>query len=149
MKKAQFVLYKGEDEVVRSSPWDFEIVPLPALSIKASLFPKFSTKGSDFEIQVYDQYEQMVFRKTGIEIKQGKGSLDRVENIAFNRKYRVVLLKKNYLPRQTYFRFKRGENNIAFEPMLPFDFSGDGAGKWDDIPAFFMNLPLIGNLLPL
>ena len=73
--------------------------------------------------------------------------IDEVENIALGQRYRVVVIKKYYLPRQTYFTFQKGTNEIIFEPMLPIDFSGDGAAGWDDIPALFSDFRKVGLLL--
>jgi hypothetical protein len=147
--ETRFILSKNDKHIVRSPTWNFEIVPLPSLEFAVKSFPKLKTSGSDYEIQLFDEYEQMVFRKKGIEVIRGKGSIERVENIALGRKYRIVILNKYYLPRQTYIRFKKEGNIIKFEPMLPFDFNGDGGFGWSDVPAFFTHPQLIPNLQPL
>ena len=146
--EVQFELYRGEKPVIKSSSWRFEVVPLPSLEIKVGLLPKVVSTDEDFELQIFDQYEQLVFRKSNIKIKNSKGMIDEVENIALERPYRLVILKKYYLPRQTYFNFKKDENNASFKAMLPVDFSGDGALKWNDFGALFTDLRRFDILLP-
>ncbi len=145
--KSQFLLYRDDAVVLKSDLWNFEIVPLPKANLHITLLPKVVTSGKDFELQIFDKQEQMVFKKSKIEIKNSKGAIDEVENIALGQKYRVVMIKKYYLPRQTYVTFKKGTNEIVFEPMLPVDFSGDGAVGWEDIPALFSDFRKIELLL--
>ena len=138
-----FTLYRGDQQVLKSKPWKYTVVPLPQLSFNTTLFPKLITDGNDFEIQVFDEYEQMVFSKKGIEVLKGLGIIDKVENIALGTKYRIVLLKPYYLPRQTYVEFEKGENVVTFERMWPIDSNADGAFTWADIPTFFQHLWLV------
>ncbi len=147
-KVAKFTLLKKGKPVLQSENWEFSIVPLPSLSINASLFPKIQSSGDDFELQLFDEYEQLVFTYTGLRIISGEGRIDEVENIALGKKYRAVLLKPNYLPRQTFVTFAREGNEVAFDRMLPFDFNGDGASTFADVSGFFAKPSLIKNLLP-
>ncbi len=147
--KTEFVLYRGDEVIMKSNQWTFTIVPLPPLDFKVGLFPKFNTNSTNFEVQFFDEYEQLVFKISSLKVVNGKGNIEKVENIALGRKYRVVVLKKNYLPRQTFVRFKKENNEIEFESMLPLDFSGDGALNWNDIPAFFTSPQGILNIMPV
>ncbi len=147
--KTEFVLYRGNEVVMKSNTWTFTIVPLPSLDFKVGLFPKFSTNSNNFEVQFFDEYEQLVFKIASLPVEKGKGRIEKVENIALGRKYRAVILKKGYLPRQTFVRFQKGNNEIKFDSMIPLDFSGDGALNWSDFPSFFTNPQGIRNLLPL
>lgn len=146
--ETQFILYKGEKEVLRSRPWKFTVVPLPALDFEVSLFPKINQNIEDFEIQFFDEYEQLVFKVKGIDIKNGRGTITRVENIALGRTYRAVILKKYYLPRQAFVVFEEEDNSLKFERMLPFDFTGDGALRFDDISTAFTDYKKLRLLLP-
>lgn len=146
--ETQFILYKDKEEILRSKPWSFTVVPLPSLEFEVSVFPKFDLSLEDFELQVFDEYEQLVFKTKGVDTVHGKGVIDKVENIAIGRKYRVVILKNNYLPRQMYVVFKEKDNSIKFERMLPFDFTGDGAFRWNDITTFFTSSTSYKLLLP-
>ncbi len=148
LTETQFILYKGTEEVIRSKPWQFTVVPLPPLAFEVSLFPKFDLTLEDFELQFFDEYEQLVFKTKGIDIQNGKGVIEKVENIALGRTYRVVILKKNYLPRQVYVVFKEEENKVKFERMLPFDFTEDGAFLWDDVVTMFTQPHKLSIFLP-
>jgi len=143
-----FVLNRDDQVVLESGVWHYEVVPLPSLNLDVSVFPKLKANDDDFEIQVFDQYEQIVFKQKSIKVEGGVGYISKVENIALGDKYRVVLLKKHYLPRQEYIIFKKGSNEIEFERLLPFDFDGDGALRFQDIPALFKNLKLLGMWVP-
>ncbi len=138
-----FNLKRGDEVVLKSRPWQYTVVQLPSLTFDTSLFPKFITSGDDFEIQVFDEYEQLVFSRSGIEVAKGEGTIDKIENIALGTPYRVVLLKQHYLPRQSHIEFQKGENEVRFERMWPFDSNGDGAFTWSDFSAFFQNLKMI------
>jgi len=147
-KQVRFDIMRGGKPAISSDMWEYEVVPLPSLTYEASLFPQFSTTTDGFELQLFDEYEQMIYSNKRVVVMKGKGSVSVVENIALGKPYRVVLLKKYYLPRQTYVTFTKGKNSIRFEPMLPLDFDGDGAFRWGDVPALFQNLHLIRNLFP-
>jgi hypothetical protein len=130
-------LLRNGNSVVTSKKINFEIVPRPELLFKVSLFPIKNAKDEVFEIQIFDEKEHMVTRATNLRVVEGVGLVDQVENIALDKKYRVVILNTGYLPRQVYVTFKK-ENNLAhFEPMLPFDPSGDGALTFADVFAIF------------
>ncbi len=146
--QTKFVINRDDQPVIESGIWDYEVVPLPSLSIDVSIFPKLNANDDKFELQVFDQYEQIVFKQKDIKVTDGVGYIQKVENIALGDKYRVVLLKKHYLPRQEYIVFKKGSNDIEFERMFPLDFDGDGALKFKDIPALFKNLKLLGMWVP-
>jgi len=140
----RLVLYHAEDQVLQSSDWNYEVVSLPSLMFSVSLFPKQNTQGSDFELQIFNAHEELVFRKRGIQVIDGNGSIEKVDNVALGKKYRIVLLKKYYLPRQTYTSFQKDENEIIFKRMIPLDFDGDGAIGWRDIGAAFKSIRLLG-----
>lgn len=143
-KVSNIVLMRDDKKILQSLPWNFEVIPLPPLDFKASLFPKVMTNGSDFEIQVFDEDEELVYKESDVVVEKGKARLEKIENIALDTKYRVVLLKKYYLPAQTFVKFKKGENEIKFKNMYPFDLNGDGAWSWSDIGAFFTNTQMWG-----
>lgn len=147
-KTSRIALYRGDKKIIESKPWTYQVVPLPALTINASLFPKISSNGEDFELQVFDEHEELVFKQKKINIKNGKGFIPKVENIALNRKYRLVILRKFYLPTQTYITFKKGTNEIRFKRMLPLDANGDGNLTFDDSWEIFRNPGIIGKWFP-
>ncbi|MEI6533390.1 MAG: hypothetical protein WCO06_06135 [Candidatus Roizmanbacteria bacterium] len=136
VKKAQIMLYKNETKIVEGPPLEFEIKPLPSLEFKANLYPKTDTSANDFEIQIFDQDQQMVFDRENIKVENGKGNVKDISNIALDDTYRIVLLKKYYLPRQGHIKFKLEGNKLEFERMYPLDFSNDGALGWNDILDF-------------
>lgn len=68
-----------------------------------------------------------------MKVERGKGFIQEIQNIALGKKYRIVILKKGYLPRQTFVTFQKGNNAAEFKLMLPLDFNGDGKLDWTDI----------------
>ncbi len=146
--ETRFILNRDNEPILESGIWNYEVVPLPSLAFKALLFPKFRTNDTGFEIQIFDEYEQIVFKKKDLNIEDGNGFIDKIENIALGEQYRVVLLKQYYLPRQAYIVFNKDKNEIRFERMIPLDFDGDGALRWRDISSVFRNIKLLGMWLP-
>jgi hypothetical protein len=142
-EKIEVGLFKNDQLLVDLFSWDFKIVPWPSLTFKVSLFPKIKTQGDDFEIQIFDKEERLVYKKTKVKVIEGKGAVERIANIALNKPYRLVILKPYYLPRQTYIVFKRENNQAFFEKMLPLDFNQDGKLAVSDFIALLKELSLL------
>jgi len=147
-EKIRFILQKNGKNILESKDYIFRILPLPSLKIKTGLFPKLNDSASDFEIQIFDEKENLIYKKKNIEIKVGTGIIDNVENIVFGKKYRLVILKPYYLPRQNYLTFKKGENVISFKPILPFDFNLDGYFSLRDILELLKKPKLLTLIFP-
>jgi len=140
--ESSIALYHKDNLILESNKWDYEVLTLPSLIFDISLFPKISTQGENFELQIFNKHDDLVFRKSGISVLDGQGSIEKIDNVTLGEKYRMVLIKADYLPRQTYTIFKEGENTIAFDPMIPLDFDGNGALEWKDINTLFTHLKL-------
>ena len=142
------VLVKKGKTIIQTKEMNIIIDPLPSLNFKASLFPKLKSTGEDFELQLFDSDETLVFKKKGIWVRDGNGIVDQVQNIALGKKYRIVLLKPYYLPRQTFIIFKKGQNEFMFKKMYPLDFSKDGKLDWGDVGELLKKPALLFNLIP-
>jgi len=136
-QKIKFILTRNKTKVLESDIWDFNILPLPSLEFEIGLFPFMKGRGEDFELQIFDAEERLVFKKKGISVNKGKGTVKTIQNIALDELYRVVILKPGYLPRQSYYVFKEKDNSIKLKSMLPFDFNNDGKFDWNDILKLF------------
>lgn len=134
--KVKFVLKKDDKVVLESSFWQFQVLPLPSLSFQVDFWPIGKGRGDDFEIQIFDIDERLVFKKKGVAVKDGKGMIDEIQNIALDELYRVVILKKKYLPRQKYIVFQKENNFLRFEKLLPFDRNENGRLDWEDLIMF-------------
>ncbi|VVA43738.1 conserved exported hypothetical protein [Candidatus Roizmanbacteria bacterium] len=130
-KKIKFILQKNNKNILLSDEWNIKILPLPSL--------KFETwgRGDDYEIQIWDVDDQLVFKKKSLSVKKSLGQLKDIQNIALDELYRVVLLKPYHLPRQEFVVFKKDSNKIKFRPLLPFDFNNDGTFSFKDITSIF------------
>jgi len=147
-RRVQLALIKDNEAIIKSKVWKFAVLPIPKLEIKASLFPKIEQRGSGFEVQIFDEDEKLVYKKKGLELRSKTVTIDEVQNVALGKKYRVVLLKKNYLPRQAYITFRKDNNILKLKQMLPFDLSNDGSLGFDDLGAFFKDLSQTKLLIP-
>lgn len=136
-QKIKFSLVRGGKLIFGSRTWDFNILPLPSLEFEVNFFPFFKGKGQDFEIQIFDSEERLVYKNKGIEVKSGSGMVKTIQNVAIDELYRIVILKPGYLPRQNFYVFKKNDNMIRFEKMLPIDFNHDGRFDWNDILKLF------------
>lgn len=141
-------LQKNNNTLVKSQEYRIEIVPLPHLEFKTELYPKLSTDAPDFTIQIFDEKEGLVFEKKGISVRNSWGIVDAVQNIILGKKYRIVLLKQYYLPRQDFISFKRGTNILRLKRMFPLDFNVDGHFDWSDLGVLFQKPEFISLLLP-
>lgn len=146
---AHISLYRGGEEVLGGGDWRFSVLPPPTLQFKVSLFPRIrAKKDREFEIQIFDSREQIVYKKKGLKRVDGQGSVGEIQNIYLNGKYRIVILSPYYLPRQTFVRFQKGANIVSFRPMLPLDFNRDGAFNGWDLLEIFKNPRVLGLFLP-
>ncbi len=125
-RRYRLVLKKEGKVILKTQPWEVEVLPSPSLEFYLSLFPKFNANDSDFEIQIFDKNEQLVFKKTHVKVVEGKGKVDNIQNVQIGEKYRAVILKPYYLPRQTIFRFESEKQKVRFKSLLPLDFDVDG-----------------------
>lgn len=136
-KKIKFVLQKNNKNILVSDDWNINILPLPSLKFETSIFPFRSGRGGDYEIQVFDVEDQLVFKKKNLTVKKGIGEVKNIQNIALDELYRVVILRPYHLPRQEFVVFKKDDNKVKFKPLLPFDLNNDGAFSFKDIPSLF------------
>lgn len=142
------VLKKKDAAILETKDMVFEVVPLPSLKFQTTLFPKLKTGGSDFEMQVFDESESLVFKKSNVLVKEGKGEVKDIQNIILGKKYRVVILKPYYLPRQEFIVFKKNNNMVKFKSMLSLDFNRNGRGDWLDLTTLLRNPQLLKALIP-
>lgn len=119
--------------VLSSKKHNFEVVSVPDLSIKASLISFEDSINEVFEVQIFNSMEELVYRKKDIRLSQGVGVVENIGKVVLNDRYRIVLMKNGFLPRQVYVSFKKEGNVAFFEPMLPLDPSGDGALSVHDL----------------
>jgi hypothetical protein len=144
----KFYLYKNDKKILGSDNWWFEIVPLPSLKYTVGLLPKLISSGDNFEIQVFNDKENLVYKKTGLKASAGKGELTDIQNIIPGKEYRVVILKPYYLPRQEHIVFQKENNQIKFKQMWPFDFNQDGKFTLNDLKTLIKNPKLFLLLFP-
>ncbi len=142
------VLVKGDQPIVVTRDWKLTLIPLPGLTFNVKLFPKLKAQGSDFEVQVFDNKETLLYKKGHLVVKAGQGTAIDIQNIIPGEKYRVVILKPYYLPRQSIVVFKKGVNKVAFKSMFPLDFSRDGKLSVDDLWSLVHNFSLLRLLIP-
>lgn len=136
-QNVKFILTKNGESILESKSWNFNILPLPSLNFEVNFFPFFKGKGDNFEVQIFDSEERLVFKKKGVKVEDGKGMVADIQNIALDERYRVVILRPGYLPRQSHFVFKREDNLVEFKSMWGIDFNEDGKFELQDLFYFF------------
>lgn len=120
-------------------PWNLEIVPQVTIELNIDLFLKRENEGEDFRLLIYSPNEEIVFESSNIKIKKGKGEVSEINNLVIGERYRLVILKPFYLPRQVFLTITQEKNEVVFEPMLPLDFNLDGKFSFGDLIEFFRN----------
>ncbi len=142
-------LYKNDKRVVDEARWSFQILPLPSLTVKTSLFPRIRQKAErEFELQIFNSREELVFKQKGLKRVKDELVIPEVKNVYLRGTFRVVVLSGYYLPRQTFVRFESGENKATVKAMLPLDFYPDGTFNYRDILEIFRHPQVLGLFLP-
>ena len=139
IKKIKFLLQKNNKIILESEDWNINILPLPTLKFETSIFPFGKGGGDNYEIQVFDVDDRLVFKKKNLSVSNGIGELKNIQNIALDELYRVVILKPYHLPRQEFIVFKKDITEIKFKFLLPLDLNNDGAFNFSDILSLFNN----------
>lgn len=134
--KVKVGLYHYDDKVLESPWWPIEIIPLQKLSVSYRLL-HWQNSGSDFKVLLYDRYENLVFESGLLTGKKGRLTVKQIRNVALGEKYRVVLLKPGFLPRQTFVTFQAKDNAVKMKLMWPFDWNYDGKWSWADVKSLF------------
>lgn len=138
-----------DDKTLISHDWNVRLLPLPTLDVNVGLFPRIrSKKDREFEVQLFDENEQLVYKQGRLKRVQGIVHLDRIKNVYVGGRYRVVVLSRQYLPRQSYIRVQEAANSTVMKPMLPLDFNEDGHFSLADIWALITHPQYIGYFLP-
>jgi hypothetical protein len=145
---SKIILLKKDKTILEMQDWRFEVVPLPSLDFKTTLFPKLITQGENFEIQIFDEKEELVFKRKGLRMNNSISHLNDIQNIIPGKRYRVVILNPYYLPRQSFMTFKRGTNSIKFKRMFPLDLNNNGHFDSKDMFELLNNLELIRLFFP-
>ena len=125
-------LFENDRLLMTSLKWGIRIVPLQKLELSYRLL-NFNNNASDFQVELYDQYEHLVHLSKKVKGTKGKINLHKIRNVALGEKYRIVVLKPGYLPRQTFVVFKKQDNQAKVKLMLPFDWNRDGAWSLKDL----------------
>lgn len=145
---SRLLLKKGDKSILTGRKWTFKTLAAPSLQFRVSFYPKLRAMADDTEIQVFDEKENIVYKEKNVRVRGGMGRIEKVPNIVLRKKYRVVILRPYYLPRQTHVTFQKGENTIRFAVMFPLDFNKDGALNGKDLETLVQDLRLLGNWVP-
>lgn len=137
--KMSLVLKKNNDVILETKQFSITIEPLPELTVKTSLFPKFISNGENFEVQLFNTTEELVFSKKGLSMRSGIITVDNISDIIPGQKYRVVLLGYPYIPRQAIVTLKKGENAVSVKRLFPLDADGDGKLDFNDLKVAITN----------
>jgi len=135
------VKIQHNDTIVSSTiPKNMHMELRPSLSLQLTLLSKGLSTGNDFEVQIFDATEHLVYKQSPISVTLGSAEVSAISNIIPGRKYRVVVLKPYYLPRQVVSRLDVGINKLVFEPLLPFDFDQDGKFSAGDLKGLVIKV---------
>ncbi|GIW62750.1 MAG: hypothetical protein KatS3mg090_0576 [Patescibacteria group bacterium] len=135
-------------EIAKTEPWFLEVSKSPSLFISLRLFPKVYKPTTEVEVQIFDNNDSLVFKKKPVKIVKGEGFIDQVFNIEYDKKYRVVVLKEYYLPRQSFVVFRSDQEKINLKSLLPLDLDADGAFEVSDLLKSFVSLSSWSRWLP-
>ncbi len=138
-----------DNQPIISRNWNVNLLALPKLTVNVALFPRIRSKQErNFEVQMFDENEQLVFKQKNLKRNGGALSIERVKNIYVGGRYRVVVLSRQYLPRQSYITITPEDGVVAMRPMLPLDFNEDGHFSLYDVWELITHPWYLGYFLP-
>jgi len=111
-----------------------ELVSPPSLEIHAHLGWRSSGDASNISVLIYDK-DTVLQKFTGLTMKNGTITVERLMNIIPGLPYRVVILVPGYLPRQVIDEMSAANTIIYPGRFLPLDFNGDGAFTLADLES--------------
>ncbi len=120
--------------------WDLEIVPKISLKVLVQRLFGFGKTVDQYELQVFDSEERMVYRQADLVAQDSVIFIERVPNLAVGGTYRVVVLRPYYLPRQAFIVIQKEGNEVQVKRMLPLDPDKDGKFSLHDVISFVPNL---------
>lgn len=110
------------------------LVPPPSVEIHANLGWRKTSDASDVTVLLYER-NTFLQKFTGLTMKNGVVTAERLTNIIPGNPYRVVTLVHGYLPRQTITTLGQQISSVYPNRFLPLDFNNDGAFTFTDILA--------------
>ncbi|MCR4326201.1 MAG: glycoside hydrolase family 5 protein [Candidatus Roizmanbacteria bacterium] len=137
--KASVQLMHISESVGQVYAWNMEIIPKISLKILVQRLFGFGSSVDQYEVQLFDNEERMVFRQVDVIAENGVIFLDRVPNLIVGREYRIVVLRPYYLPRQSYVTIQKDGNEVSVKRMLPLDPNNDGKFSVGDVITFIPN----------
>lgn len=141
-------LQRNGKTIMETKKHSMHIEPFPELSIKTSLFPKLISNGEDFEIQLFNSDEEMVFSKKGLAMRKGVITVENISDVIPGNWYRIVLIGYPYIPRQEIKVIYKGINTITLKRLFPFDANGNGKLDFDDLKVMIMNPSFLFRFIP-
>lgn len=141
LKKNGVVIMETKKHIIK-------IEPFPELAVKTSLFPKMISNGENFEIQLFNTDEELVFSKKGLSMRKGIISVENISDVIPGHWYRVVLIGYPYIPRQDIKVIYKGINKITLKRLFPFDADGNGRMNLNDLKVVIMNPHFLLRFIP-
>ncbi|HUW21921.1 MAG TPA: hypothetical protein VMW41_04640 [Candidatus Bathyarchaeia archaeon] len=117
---------KAGQLVTNVIPWKLEVINQAKITIAARAIFRPKTSAGNFRLLIYDNQERVIFEANDVNVSRGKGEISGVKNLVIGQRYRLVILRPFYLPRQTYVTISEDNSQIVFKPMLPVDYNLDG-----------------------
>ncbi len=137
----KIVVAKDGQPVSNAIDWPVEVRPNVDLEFNIQPLLWWPAKGDDFKFLIYDSEEQIVYAKENLTVENGQRTINRINNVALDEEYRLVVVKPGSLPRQTHVVFKEpGLNQAEFDFLIPIDFNHDGHFSWQDFVVPFEHL---------
>jgi hypothetical protein len=113
---------------------DVRLIPPPSLLVKAQLWYRKITSGDDFTLLIYDD-TGLVKKLEPFQVTDGVGMVSEIRDVIPQKRYRFVLTKAYYLPRQTFAILSPSQTEINFNRLLPVDLFPDGQLTFKDLWA--------------
>ena len=120
------ILLLKDDKIIDKLENNLYIIPPPELMLNSYEWFNKLAQGNDFKLLIYDENQKLVVEKNFVTFTKGLAEITGLYNVVPGKKYRVVLIKTNYLPRQSIVVISETKTAVTFNKLLPFDPSNDG-----------------------
>lgn len=133
----RLVLTKDETKVVETDG-TLTLIPPPSIALTRKYWANSVPASDETTLVIYDA-DNKVREEQRVVYTKGVSQVTDLYNIVPSRRYRIVITKPYYLPRQVYATLTDTQTSVTFPPLLPFDPSNDGKLGFADVLAVLRN----------
>ncbi len=127
------------DQTLSEQKFVVNLVTPPSLSFHVWTGLNNHPTDTSFSLLIYNDKEEVIQKFEKVSVIDGEGKVEQLRNMVIGEKYRAVIQKPYYLPRQEILTTASLDNNLSFKPMIPLDLNLDGKFSFSDYWILIFN----------